>query len=104
MMGATLLLAIAAAVPSKSDVRAAAYIGSNGGIYGDRACAADPNIAQVRNVRCRPIDEPAAAACDYQLRTPGARWQQVSDVFYRAPNGKRWYLDDNDDDDDKARR
>ena len=106
MPGVAILAMLVAAVPSTREVRAAAYIGASGGICGERPCARDPNIAQVRHVRCEPIDEPDAAACNYLLRTRGEGiWTRVSDTFYRDRNTGHWYLDDNDeDDDDKARR
>ena len=97
MPALTLLVAVAAALPSQGDVRHAAYIGANGGICGERPCAADPNLAQVRRVRCRAADD--GASCAYQIRTRGtARWERANDVFLRDPATGRWYLDDEDDD------
>lgn len=105
MPGVALLAMLVAAVPSTRDVRAAAYVGAIGGICGDQPCARDPNIAQVRRVRCKPAEDRGTAACDYLLRTRGdSQWTRVSDTFYRDRDTGRWYLDDNDEDDDKVRR
>jgi len=98
-------MTMVAALPTTRDVRAATYVGAVGGICGEQACARDPNIARVRHVRCQLGEERHAAACAYEIRTRGsARWEAASDTFYRDLTTGRWYLDDNDEDDEKARR
>jgi hypothetical protein len=99
MFAAFLLIGAAATLPTAAEVRDPAYVGAVGGLCGDRPCARDPNIAEVRDVACHTAarDE---VVCDYLFRVGNrGAFEAVSDTLYRDLSNNNWYLDDNDDDD-----